>query len=81
MIVVWAMIAMFIGFCGTFIGSYVAEAVVFKRFIPLLTALVAALVMKGCEYLVKEKHLAWMENFSLSLSMLIAMTAAVLLAL
>jgi len=39
------------------------------------------LVMRGCEYLVKEKQLAWMENFSLSLSMLIAMTAAVLLAL
>ena len=77
----WAMVAMFIGFCGTFIGSYVAEAVVFKHFLPLLTALVAGLVMKGCEYLVNEKQLAWMENFSLSLSMLIAMTAAVLLAL
>lgn len=77
----WAMVAMFIGFCGTFVGSYVAEAVVFKHFLPILTALIAGVVMKGCEYLVKEKKIMWMENFSLSLSMLIAMGAAVALAL
>lgn len=76
----WAMVAMFIGFCGTFVGSYVAEAVVFKHFLPILTALIAGVIMKGCEYLVKEKQMVWMENFSLSLSMLIAMASAVFIA-
>ncbi len=75
----WAMISMFIGFCGTFIGSYIAQAVRGISFIPLLTALVAGVVMKICIMLEERGH-KWMENFSLSLSMLIAMASAVIFA-
>ena len=46
----WAMVAMFIGFCGTFIGAYTAEAVR-GTWVPLFTALIAAVVMKLCEFL------------------------------
>lgn len=88
----WAMISMFIGFCGTFIGSYIAKAVngllsaahggevdLISSSIALITALVAALVMKVCSVL-EEKGYKWMENFSLSLSMLIAMAVAAIIA-
>lgn len=88
----WAMISMFIGFCGTFIGSYIAKAVngfiseaggtdvdLISTSIALITALVAALVMKVCTVL-EAKGWKWMENFSLSLSMLVAMAAAAVIA-
>lgn len=79
----WAMISMFIGFCGTFIGSYIARSVnslirggdVSSSSVPLITALVAALVMKLMTVLEKSGH-KWIENFSLSLSMLVAMAVA-----
>ena len=74
----WAMISMFIGFCGTFIGSYIAQSIRTISFVPLRTALIAALVMKISLLLEKRGH-KWLENFSLSLSMLIAMASAVIL--
>lgn len=73
----WVMIAMFIGFCGTFIGSYIAQSIRTISFVPLRTAIVAALVMKLSLFLEKKGH-KWLENFSLSLSMLIAMASAVI---
>ncbi len=85
----WAMVSMFIGFCGTFIGSYIAGAFNgltnsdpldnLSSAVPLITALVAALVMKVCMVL-EDKGYKWMENFSLSLSMLVAMAAAAIVA-
>ncbi|MCI7607073.1 MAG: DUF5058 family protein, partial [Spirochaetales bacterium] len=76
----WAMVAMFIGFCGTFIGAYTAEAVR-GTWVPLFTALVAAAVMKICEYFSDKKNAKWLDNFALALSMLVAMAASVLVSL
>lgn len=76
----WAMVAMFIGFCATFIGAYASEAVR-GTWLPLFTAVVAALVMKTCEILADKKNAKWLENFSLALSMLVAMAATVIAAL
>ena len=76
----WAMVAMFIGFCGTFIGAYASEAVR-GTWVPLITALVAALVMKICQFFSEKKNAEWLENFSLALSMLVAMASSVLVSL
>ena len=75
----WAMVAMFIGFCGTFIGAYTAQAVR-GTWIPLFTAIVAAVVMKICEFFSK-KNAKWLENFALALSMLVAMASSVIVSL
>ena len=80
----WALIAMFIGMCSSFIGSYIAMFLtgIIKgtsskaTFIPLLTALVAAFVMTIFEYLTKKKGFKRLEDFSLAASMLVAMAAA-----
>lgn len=74
----WAMVAMFIGFCGTFIGSYLAQAARGVTFVPLRTALIAGVVMEICSIFEKKGHKR-LENFSLSLSMLVAMASAVIL--
>ena len=74
----WAMIAMFVGMCAAYIGSYVGSAAQ-GALLPLLTALVAAAVMAVCEVLERRHGLSWLENFDLAASMLAAMGAAVLL--
>ncbi len=73
------MVAMFIGMCATFIGSYISTAIVYKDILPISTAIVAAIVMKINIYLVEKKNFAKLESFSLALSMIIAMIAAVLI--
>jgi len=74
----WAMVAMFVGMCAAYIGSYVGQAAQ-GTLLPLLTALTAALAMGACEYLERRRGMAWLENFDLAASMLIAMAACVLL--
>lgn len=81
--------AMFVGLCGAFIGSYVGEAVTgrpleggqgfVRNVMPLGVAFVAALAMSVFEYFIQKKGKTVLENFSLAASMLIAMTAAVLI--
>jgi len=75
----WAMIAMFVGMCAAYIGSYVGQAVVESAVLPLATALIAAASMAVCEYLERKKRMQWLENFDLAASMLVAMAACVLL--
>ena len=75
----WAMVAMFVGMCAAYIGSYVGQAAVEGSALALLTALVAAAAMVVCEYLERKKNMPWLENFDLAASMLIAMAACVLL--
>ena len=75
----WAMVAMFVGMCAAYIGSYVGQAAVQNDALPLLTAVVAAAAMAVCEYLERKKNMRWLENFDLAASMLIAMAACVLL--
>ena len=72
----WAMIAMFVGMCAAYIGSYVGQAAQ-AQLLPLFTAVVAAVVMAVCEWLERKKNAAWLENFDLAISMLAAMAATV----
>jgi len=74
----WAMVAMFVGMCAAYIGSYVGQAAQ-GALLPLLTAIIAALGMCGCEWFERKKNCAWLENFDLAASMLIGMGAAVLI--
>lgn len=71
---------MFIGLCGTYIGSYVGKMIPREGsdIMPMLVALVAAGAMAVFEYFIQKKGKAVLENFSLAASMLIAMAAAVL---
>lgn len=73
--------AMFVGLCAAYIGSYVGRALPgsgeYFDYMPLFTAIVAALVMAVFEYLIQKKDMKVLENFSLAASMLIAMAAAV----
>ncbi|MBR5302465.1 MAG: DUF5058 family protein [Clostridia bacterium] len=75
----WAMVAMFVGMCAAYIGSYVGLAAVKSSLLPLLTAFVAAAAMAVCEYLERKKRMQWLENFDLAACMLIAMAVSVLL--
>lgn len=79
----WAMVAMFIGMCATFIGSYIARLVnsSLSDFVPIATAAIAALTMAVLEYLARKKSIKALESFSLALSMLIAMAAAAIVSL
>ena len=80
-----AMTAMFIGLVSTYIGSYVGTFISGEgtlkfqgSLIPLLVAGVGCIAMAGFIWLEKKKNLPWLEGFSISGSMLIAMAAAVL---
>lgn len=79
----YATTAMFIGLCGTFIGAYVGKAIPREGsdVMPLLVALMAAAAMAVFEFFIQKKGKAFLENFSLAASMLIAMAGAVLLGL
>ena len=62
-------------------GAYTGNIIENKSFVPLVVFLVSFLCMMGMDYLVKKKNVKWLENFQLSFSMVIGMTAAVLLGL
>ena len=74
----WAMVAMFVGMCAAYIGSYVGQAAQ-GALLPLVASLIAAAAMAVCEWLERKKDMKWLENFDLAASMLVAMAAAVLL--
>lgn len=73
----WAMAAMFIGLCATFLGSYVGKLFVYKDYIPVCTAIISALCMGLFQYLIKNKGYAKLESFSLAVSMLVGMACAI----
>ena len=77
----YATIAMFIGLCSAYIGSYIGSLTAYKNWVPLFVACVSGVVMIIFEYLVNKKNMAWLDNFSIAGSMLIGMTAAVLVSL
>ena len=72
--------AMFVGLCAAYIGAYIGKAIPRdgQDVMPLIVAVVAALVMSVFEYFIQKKGKAALENFSLAASMLVAMAAAVL---
>ena len=71
-------VAMFIGLCSAYIGSYIGLFVTSGYFYPLLTAGLSGLVMVFFEYLINQKKMEWLENFSVAASMLIAMIGVIL---
>ena len=71
----WAMVAMMIGLCSTFVGSYIAEAFITLNLVPVITVIIASAFMAVFELLSRKYKV--FENFSLALSMLIAMIGAV----
>jgi len=74
-----AVTAMFIGLCSAYISSYIGTAAVHQDFIPLFTAFFAAVAMAIFEYFTVVKKQAWLDNFSVATSMLLAMAAAVII--
>lgn len=83
-----AMTAMFIGLVSAYIGSYLGDFVsgpgLFSfrgDWMPLVAAAVSALVMGGLIRLSEKKSMEWVENFSIALSMLLGMAAAVVVGL
>lgn len=74
-------IAMFIGLVSAYIGSYVGVFTSTGDYMPITVAVVAGLVMAVCEYITKKLHQEWLESFSMALSMLVGMSAAVLMGL
>lgn len=72
--------AMFVGLCAAYIGSYVGRMMPGEYFdyMPLFTAVIAAMVMAVFEYFIQKKNMKELENFSLAASMLAAMAAAVI---
>ncbi|MGN0907533.1 MAG: DUF5058 family protein [Bullifex sp.] len=77
----FAMTGMMIGLCATFIGSYIAAAFVKANSTPLITLLVSGACMALFDTAAKKTGSSWLDNFSLSLSMLLGMAAAVLVIL
>lgn len=80
-----AMTAMFVGLVSCYIGSYIGDFVSseglfsFKGdLIPILVAIVSAVVMAIFIYLKEEKNQKWVDSFSIAGSMLVAMASAVL---
>ena len=75
--------AMFVGLCAAYIGSYIGKAIPREGsdIMPILVAIIAAIVMAVFEYFINKKGKAVLENFSLAASMLIAMAAAVVIQL
>ena len=71
--------AMFVGLCAAYIGAYVGKAIPREGsdVMPLIVAVIAAIVMAVFEYLIQKKKKKALENFSLAASMLVAMAAAV----
>ena len=75
----YATIAMFIGLCSAYIGSYVGSYVAHGNYMPLFVAVISAIVMAIFEYLTTKKGLSVLDNFSVAVSMLCGMIAAVVI--
>ncbi|MBQ9979704.1 MAG: DUF5058 family protein [Oscillospiraceae bacterium] len=81
-----AMTAMFIGLVSAYIGSYIGSLVsgngLFTftgSWLPIAVVIVAGIVMAVFIWLAEKKNAAWVENFSIAGSMIVAMAAAVAL--
>ena len=73
--------AKFVGLCAAYIGAYIGKAIPREGsdIMPILVAIIAGICMAVFEFFIQKKGKAVLENFSLAASMLIAMTAAVLI--
>jgi hypothetical protein len=80
--------SVFIGLISAYFGQAFARIFIGMQdsnetstFVPLVVFLVSYLSMMGFDYLVNKKGVKWLENFQLSLSMIVGMTIAVILGL
>ena len=80
------MVAMFIGMVSAYIGSYIGGFVsgggrfsFAGSWLPLAVAAVSAAVMALLSWLSEKKDMKWLDNFSIAVSMLCGMAAAVLI--
>jgi len=80
-----AMTAMFIGLVSAYIGSYIGGFVSGKgvftfqgNWMPLVVVVVSGAVMAVFVALGKKEKFAWVESFSIAVSMIVGMAAAVL---
>jgi hypothetical protein len=62
-------------------GTYTGDIVNNPTFVPIIVFVSAFLIMAGFDYLIQKKNMKWLENVQLSLSMVLAMTIAVILGL
>jgi preprotein translocase subunit SecG len=60
-------------------GAYTPNYLDKTTFVPLIVFVSSFLFMAFFDYLVQKKNQKWLENFQLSISMLLGMTIAVLL--
>ncbi len=74
-------LAMFIGLVSAYLGSYIGQFTADKNIVPIITALVAAAVMGVFYYFTEKRKIAWLDNFSIAVSMLAGMAAAVIVSL
>lgn len=77
----YATTAMFVGLCAAYIGSYIGKACLKDGadVMPIIVAVIAAVFMGIFEFFIQKKKVVVLENFSLAVSMLLAMASAVLL--
>ncbi|MPM98310.1 hypothetical protein SDC9_145495 [bioreactor metagenome] len=73
--------AIFLGMIASFLGYGIAgntsNGVVYGSIVSILCLLTSAAVMLIMAYLIKVKKIAWLENFALPISMLVAMGMAI----
>ncbi|MFP4478000.1 MAG: DUF5058 family protein [Candidatus Izemoplasmatales bacterium] len=62
-------------------GVYTGEVINNPTFVPVIVFLFSMMMMALFDYLIKKKNWKWLENFQLSLSMVMAMGLAVILGL
>jgi len=62
-------------------GAYTGDFTNNPTFVPIIVFMSAFFIMAGFDYLIQKKNMKWLENIQLSLSMVLAMTIAVLLGL
>lgn len=75
----WATIAMFIGLCAAYIGSYLGSWISLGQHMPITVASISAASMAVFSYFIQKKNRHGLENFDLAVSMLIGMLGAVLI--
>lgn len=73
----FATVAMFIGLCSAYFGSYIGDVVNNQTWLPLIIACISGVCMMLFEALRKWKQWEWLDNFSIATSMLAGMIAAI----
>ena len=72
------MSSMFLGMISAFVGTLFSDVRAgLPGFIPIVVALISALIMAVCGLLIKKCKMGWLEQYALPLSMLGAMAASI----